>query len=108
MVTEHDLQCAQSERQQTEANVIDSETRLFLLLHVRRVGNQRVREQQGNDSDRNIEEENPPLCKMIRDPSAKRGANRWRKYHSHAVNCEGHAALRWWECIRENCLLAGL
>ena len=105
---ENDLQCAEAQREEAEADVIDFEAFAFFLLHVRRIGDEHVGEQQGNYADGNIDEENPAPIEIVGDPSAESGTDRRREHDGHAVNGECHAAAGGFESIGEDGLLAGL
>ena len=92
-----------AEGEQAESDEINTEAFAFFLLHVRRIADEHVGEQERNDADRNIDEENPAPIEIVSDPSAERGTDCWREHHGHAVHREGHAAFSRLEtCPRES------
>ena len=99
---------AEAEGEQAEADVINTESGAFLLPHVRWIADEHVGEQQRNDSDGNIDEENPAPVEIVGDPAAEGGTDGRSEHDRHAVNGEGHAALSGLESVGENCLFAGL
>src|SRR5271155_3097429 len=105
---EDDLHGAEAECEQAEADVIHAEAGAFLLLHVGRIADEHVGEQQRNDAYGDVDEENPAPVEIVGDPSAQGGADGRSEHHRHAVNGEGHAAFSRFESVGENCLLAGL
>ncbi len=105
---ENDLQCTEADGKQPESDVINAEIRAAAFFHVRRIGDQHIGEEQRDDSDGNIDEENPAPIEIVGNPAAQSGADRGRQNHGHAVNGERHAALFRRERVRENRLLARL
>ena len=67
-----------------------------------------IGQQQRNNSDRNIDEENPAPVEIVGDPPAQRGTDRRRQHHGHAVNRESHAALSGFKRVGQDGLFAGL
>src|SRR5271170_7659287 len=105
---EDDLHGAEAESEEAEADVINAEASAFLLLHIGRIADEHVGEQQRNDADGNIDEENPAPIEIVGDPSAEGGADGRSEHYGHAVNGESHAAFSRLESVGENCLFAGL
>ena len=88
---EHHLQRPQAQRQQSQSDEINPETFAVPLLHVRRIADQQVREQQGNYADGNVDEENPAPIEIVGNPTAQRRTDRRRQHHRHAIHREGHS-----------------
>src|SRR5271163_2795117 len=105
---EDDLHGAEAEGEQAETDVINAEAGAFLLLHVGRIADQHIGENQRNDTDGNVDEENPAPVEIVSDPSAEGGTDRRSEHHGHAVNGESHSAFSRLESVRKNCLFAGL
>src|SRR5580704_15284631 len=105
---EHYLQRAETESQESQADIIDFESRALRLLHVWRIGNQTVGEKQGNDTDWDVDEKNPAPVEIVGDPSAESGAYGRSEHDSHAVDRERHPSFSRWKCISEDCLFTGL
>src|ERR1700733_13720993 len=98
---EHDLHGAQAQGEQAQADVVNAEAGAFLLLHVGRIADQHVGQNQRNDADGNIDEENPAPIEIVGDPSAERGTDR-RGQHDR------HPAFTRFESVGKNGLFAGL
>src|SRR5271154_3645286 len=66
----NDLQSAQAQRHETEADVIDCGLAQLAALEVWRILNQPRGQQYGNDPDRNVNEENPTPGEVVGNPSS--------------------------------------
>jgi hypothetical protein len=65
-----------------------------------------LREQERDNTDGDVDEEDPVPAVVIGDPSAKRGPNRRRHDHGHPIDCESHIALCGRKDVGEDGLLA--
>ena len=102
------LQRAQTQGHQTQANVVDLGFRKLLALHLRRVVNETRGQCQRKNSDGNIQQKNPAPGEIVGNPAAESGTNRGRQHDRKAVHGEGHAAFGGCKSVRQNGLLAGL
>src|SRR6266700_5358121 len=74
---EHDLQRPESNRDKSDADVIDGEPAipvrgLYLFHKLWRIGNQLTRQKQAEQADRHVDEEDPAPGKMVGDPATQR------------------------------------
>ena len=102
------LQRAQAQRHQAEANVIDFGFRKLLALHVGRVLDEARGQYQGKNADGNIQQKDPAPGEVVGDPAAEGGADRRRQHDREAIHGEGHAAFGGGKSVGQNGLLAGL
>ena len=107
-LVEHDLSAPRPTAISAEADVVDA-ARSFALRgdEVRRIRDHRAAEQQRDDADRDVDEEDPAPGEVVGDEAAQRRSDRRRQHHRHAVDGEGHAALRGREGVGQDRLLAG-
>src|ERR1700761_4363864 len=95
---EEDFECCRAEPDQQDPGGINLQsaagTRGFALDgERRRVLHQAVAQIKGEQADRNIDEEDPAPCVVIRDPSAENGADGGRRDDGDGVKREGRCAL---------------
>src|ERR1700678_103691 len=105
---EDHLQSSEAERNKAKPGVVDMGFFQLSPLKVGRILNKPRRKQERNNSDRNVDGENPAPGKVIGDPAAKGGTDGRSHHHRDAVNCECHATLGGSKGIRQDCLLARL
>src|ERR1700683_2389002 len=105
---EDNLQSSEAEGAEAKADVIDFGFAELAALQIRRVLNEPGSEEQGNDSDWNVDEENPAPSEVVGDPSAEGWTDGGSADHCDAVNGEGHAALGRFKSVSEDGLLTGL
>ena len=75
-------------------------------LQVRRIGHDAVREKEGHEAHRDVDEEHPAPGKVVRDEAAERRSDGGREDDRHAVDGHRHSALRRRKRIRQDGLLA--
>src|ERR1700722_1548210 len=102
------LQGAESDGDQAETEIVDAAFHVALFLEVWRVLDQSRGEKQRDNSDRDVDIENPAPTEIVGDVAADRRANCRRENHGHAVYGERHAAFRGGKRVGEDGLLARL
>src|SRR5271156_2544394 len=107
---ENNLQTADTERDEAQADVVDANSLLALtfFLQVGRILNEALGEIERKDTDRNVDVKDPAPAEIVGNPSAESWADGGRDDDGHAVHGESHAAFRRNESVGKNCLLAGL
>ncbi len=99
---------SQAQGYEAETDVVDFGFAEFAAMEIWRVLNQARGEQQRDDSDRDVDEENPAPGEVVGDPSAEGGADGGSGDNGDAVDGEGHAAFGGRESVGEDGLFAGL
>jgi len=107
-LVEHDLEGSDGDDEEAESPVIDAFFALANFGEVGRVFNEAVGEDERDDSDRDVEEEDPAPGIVVDDPAADSGAEDGCGNDSDSVHGEGHAAFLRREGVGEDGLLAGL
>src|ERR1700688_1997918 len=90
---QYHLQCAESESNETQTDVVNVSLTQLAALKIRRILNKPLCQQKRNDADRNVDEENPAPTEVVRDPTSKRGTDRRSHHHRDAINSKCHDAL---------------
>src|SRR5580658_10540230 len=90
---EHGLQRADSDHEQAEAPIIYRFAPAANLSEIRRVFDQAIGHDERQDTDRDVEEEDPAPTIVVDDPSPHGGPYGRYKHHRHAINGKRHGAL---------------
>jgi hypothetical protein len=90
---EHHLQCSYSERQERHANIIYLHCRTRQALNPRRIFVKAKDQEECQNSDRQIDEENPPPAVVVSDPASQGRADSRRDDRSDAVERKCQTAL---------------
>ena len=99
---EHHLQAPDTERQQSNADVVELYSCGRAPLCPGRVIDETINERQGHKTDGQVEEENPTPGVIVRNPSSQRGADRRGDDCRDAVEGEGQAALLGGKHVRQD------
>src|ERR1700686_8493 len=105
---QYHLQCAESESNETETDVVNVGFTQLAALEVWRILNKPLGQQERNDADRNVDEENPAPTEVVRDPTSKRGTDCRSHHPCDAINSKCHAPLGGSERVRKDVLLTRL
>jgi len=105
---EHDLETADAERDQRDADIIDAAAAPALGLHPGRILDQRADRQKGDDADRHVDQEHPAPGVIIGDPAAQSRPDDGREDGRDGDHRKGAPALRGLEGIENDRLLIGL
>src|SRR5580704_4716948 len=109
---QHHLEKGKSDRDQADSHVVNPKTAATPSLFpffgkFDRIMDQPARQQQRQQSDRNIDEEDPSPREVVGDPSAQRRPDSWGGYNRHAVKRESPADLLLGKGVDQNRLLDG-
>src|SRR5262249_36769560 len=100
---------AEAQADQSDSDVVDAEAGFHTLaLHVRRIADEKVRQNQRNDSDRDVDVENPAPGIIVGNPAAEPWTDCGRDDDSDSVDSESHTALFERERVVKDGLLARL
>src|SRR3984885_15122378 len=105
---EDDLKGSEAERDETEAGVVDAGFAKLAALEVGRILDEARGEKQRNNSDWNIDKENPAPGEVVGNPTAERRADGRCHDNGDAIDGERHSPFGGCECIGQNSLLARL
>src|SRR5512141_518077 len=70
---EDHLQGSEAERDQAESDVVDFGFTQLAALEIGRILNKSLRQQEGKNANRDIDEENPAPAEVVGDPASERG-----------------------------------
>src|SRR5208282_4612501 len=107
-LVENNLQGSKAKGHEAEADVIDFGFTELAAPEIGRILNEPRGQENGNDSDGNVDEENPAPGEVVGDPSAERRPDGRSRDHGNAVHSESHAALGGRKSVSEYGLFAGL
>ncbi len=104
-----ELEAANAEGYESEAHKVDFEMLglLHAKLEMRWVFDHAVAEIERDETDGDVNEEDPVPVEVICNPAAQSGADRWCDNDRHAINRKGLAAFFDWEGVGKNGLFAG-
>src|SRR5208282_3248898 len=89
---EEDLEEAEADAEECDADVIDFEALAGLFTgDVGRIDDQGGSEKDGKKSDGNVDEENPAPGVVVREPAAESWPDDWGDDNAHAIDGHGHA-----------------
>ena len=105
---EHDLQAAHGEGEKAQAEVVDLPEAGAVGLDPRRVLYQPGDQEEGQNTDRNVDEEDPAPGEVVGDPAAERGSDGGREDGDQAIEGECLAAFLRLEAVGHDGLGHGL
>jgi hypothetical protein len=107
-LVEHDLEGSYGDDEEAESPIVDAFSALADFSEIRRVFDEAIGEDEREDSDGDVEEEDPAPGIVVDDPAADGGAENRRGDDGDSVDGESHGALLRREGVGEDGLLAGL
>src|ERR1035441_3965063 len=106
-LVEHELQEADADNDQADADVIHAVLRSPEVFEIGRILDNALCQHQREDADGHVDEEDPVPAVVIRDPTAKSWTDCRSDDDGYAIHGECHAALLGRKRVSEDCLFAG-
>src|SRR5208337_1493571 len=106
---ENDLEEAEADAEESQADVVNLDAQAIAFPgDMRRIGDERGGHKDGEDSDGNVDEEDPAPGVVVCDPAAQSGSDDGRSDDAHAIDGHGHALLFARKALDEDGLGDGL